>query len=183
MFGIPTSPENGGRAARLETFALTLGYFATRVLSVLGLKTGSGTSTAPAWGWSANAFDGFYWLTPGTIIYTAQATPSVALKGGIVIQIAGTVAWAPNGNLAGSIQGNLLDIGIGRGGDGILQVSRGDLGANATIKIGDPGYARPAAAAGLRGLIWHEFKGAGVADTVAICVKNAADAYVWQTLI
>lgn len=42
--------------------------------------------------------------------------------------------------------------------------------------------ALPTAAAGLRGRILNLKGGAGVADIPKICIKDAADAYVWKTI-
>lgn len=42
--------------------------------------------------------------------------------------------------------------------------------------------AKPACAVGIRGRIWVTQGGAGVADVVELCTKNAADAYVWTAL-
>lgn len=44
------------------------------------------------------------------------------------------------------------------------------------------GASKPAAAAGVRGLVWYTPGGAGVADTFEVCRKDAADAYAWVTL-
>lgn len=41
---------------------------------------------------------------------------------------------------------------------------------------------RPTCAAGYRGMIWQDANGAGVADTTAVCNKDASDAYAWRTL-
>lgn len=40
----------------------------------------------------------------------------------------------------------------------------------------------PACDADQRGRIWHQAGGAGTADSIQICVKNAADAYVWHAI-
>ena len=42
--------------------------------------------------------------------------------------------------------------------------------------------AKPTCDASARGTFWVVQGGAGVADTVETCIKNAADSYVWQTL-
>jgi len=40
---------------------------------------------------------------------------------------------------------------------------------------------QPTCAVAYRGLLWNIEGGAGVADILQICQKNAADAYVWIT--
>lgn len=42
--------------------------------------------------------------------------------------------------------------------------------------------SRPAASSDTRGTIWFQANGAGVQDTLQICVKTAADAYAWKTV-
>ena len=42
--------------------------------------------------------------------------------------------------------------------------------------------AKPTCDAGIRGTLWYVQGGAGVADTVEACIKNAGDSYLWQTL-
>jgi hypothetical protein len=54
--------------------------------------------------------------------------------------------------------------------------------AQNTIQLNTDGNARPAAQASNRGKIWYSRSGAGVADTVEMCLKSAADAYAWVTI-
>lgn len=49
------------------------------------------------------------------------------------------------------------------------------------IKIGDAG-AKPTCDSSTRGTFFHDFGGAGVADTVEVCSKDAADVYAWRSL-
>jgi hypothetical protein len=42
--------------------------------------------------------------------------------------------------------------------------------------------AKPTCAAGIRGTLWYVQGGAGVADTVEACTKDAGDAYDWRAL-
>ena len=42
---------------------------------------------------------------------------------------------------------------------------------------------KPAAAASARGLLWLSQGGAGVADVLEVCLKDAADAYNWKTIV
>ena len=50
------------------------------------------------------------------------------------------------------------------------------------LQLDDPG-TRPTCDSGHRGWVWYDAGGAGVADTVEICTKDAADAYAWRTAI
>lgn len=42
--------------------------------------------------------------------------------------------------------------------------------------------SQPTCASGIRGKFWIVRGGSGVADSLQVCIKNAADAYVWQTV-
>ncbi len=50
------------------------------------------------------------------------------------------------------------------------------------LTVATPG-ARPAAAVGLRGQLWVVQGGAGVTDTIQVCLKSAADTYAWIDII
>jgi len=50
------------------------------------------------------------------------------------------------------------------------------------LKIYDTG-TKPTCSSSIRGYIWRDEGGAGVADTVEICVKLADGSYVWKTMI
>lgn len=64
-----------------------------------------------------------------------------------------------------------------------LTVDRDDglLTMAGTWDAGDPG-TRPTCDATVRGRYWHDFGGAGVADTVAVCAKSSGDVYAWHDL-
>lgn len=49
------------------------------------------------------------------------------------------------------------------------------------VQINDLG-AKPTCAVGIRGMIWYEAGVGGVADTIEICGKDAADVYAWVAL-
>lgn len=44
------------------------------------------------------------------------------------------------------------------------------------------GASKPAAAAGVRGLVWYTPGAAGVADTIEVCAKSSLDAYAWYPM-
>lgn len=52
---------------------------------------------------------------------------------------------------------------------------------NGPIRLTDGGTA-PTCSSTYRGLIWHEFGGAGVKDTVQVCAKDASDTYAYRTI-
>lgn len=52
-----------------------------------------------------------------------------------------------------------------------------------SIRLNVQGTARPAASAARRGEIFYVPGGAGVSDTIEICLKDAADAYAWVSLV
>jgi hypothetical protein len=53
---------------------------------------------------------------------------------------------------------------------------------NHEIPPGALAETRPACAIGVRGRVWFVAGGAGVQDTLAVCAKDATDAYAWRTL-
>lgn len=64
-----------------------------------------------------------------------------------------------------------------------------DAGANGAANISgramdfeDPG-TQPTCDVNKRGWVWMEEGGAGVADTLSMCLKDAADVYAWVTII
>lgn len=144
---------------------------------------GDGTSTDPSITFSGNKFDGFYRLSTGVVIWTSNGTPSVLLAGGVGLGNTTEFRWAPDGNLPGDWQANLMDVGIGRLQAGILKVSRADVGGGSggAIDLGDPG-ARPSCTSAVRGTIWIEEGGASVKDIVAVCAKDASDVYDWRVI-
>lgn len=155
----------------------------------LGSATGTsfaaenGSNLAPAFTWQNWAFDGIYHgsslaqiVVVGNGSQTAVFTSGLDLRGDV-----GHLRWGPGSNILGHVSSNTRDTGIGRAGVGIVKLTGGDLATAGTWQAGPPS-ARPAASAALRGTFWHEFNGAGVADTIAICVKDSSDTYVWQTL-
>lgn len=44
------------------------------------------------------------------------------------------------------------------------------------------GGTKPTAAAGVRGTMWYSKAAAGVADTIEVCLKSAADTYSWKVI-
>lgn len=82
-----------------------------------------------------------------------------------------------------TLKGGAGTSGIANGGALILaggdKSSTGEPGA---VAISDGG-TKPTCAAGIRGSIWYDAGGAGVADTFEVCAKQAAgDSYAWRAL-
>lgn len=143
----------------------------------------NGASTGPGLAFVGSPYDGWYWRSLGHITFAAQATPSIDFGPGLGFGNTSITCWAPNGNLAGSIDGNLMDTGIGRLAAGVLAIVDCDnaTGTGSAIDLGDPG-AQPTCAVGFRGTIWIDEGTAGVKDSVAVCAKDAANAYAWRTI-
>lgn len=62
---------------------------------------------------------------------------------------------------------------------GHFNVFFGSVKAGVNVQLNTSGAARPTANAANRGTLWYSKSGAGVADTLEICLKDAADAYAW----
>jgi hypothetical protein len=50
------------------------------------------------------------------------------------------------------------------------------------INVGVPNVSRPACNSTTRGRIWQIFGASGAKDQVAVCAKDATDAYAWRAL-
>ena len=95
------------------------------------------------------------------------------------LQLGSDAATAANQTLSAadstgaSQTGAQLQLAGGTGGAG------GEPGAVAIVD----GGTKPTCAAGIRGSIWYDAGGAGVADTFEVCAKQAAgDSYAWRAL-
>ena len=60
-------------------------------------------------------------------------------------------------------------------------ILKGELEVDKGVEISTT-TTKPTCDSSKRGLIWNEIGGAGVADVAYICQKNAADAYVWNSI-
>jgi hypothetical protein len=81
-----------------------------------------------------------------------------------------------------TVKGGAGTSGIANGGN--LLLSGGDkssTGEPGAVRIVDGG-TQPTCAAGIRGAIWYDAGGAGVADSISICAKAAADTYAWRAM-
>lgn len=58
----------------------------------------------------------------------------------------------------------------------------GSIKTTGSLQFAGAGASRPAADATLRGKMWFTQGAAGVADTISVCMKDAADAYAWVNL-
>lgn len=94
------------------------------------------------------------------------------------------ITWSNNTSpLIGTIA-----TGIAWDSAGVLRISDGStgrgsliVGGAAQLQLGDDG-TKPTCSASTRGTIWYDAGGAGVADTLEVCRKDAGDAYAWVTL-
>lgn len=69
------------------------------------------------------------------------------------------------------------------GAGGIVSIRGGNStsGDGGGIRFITPG-TKPTCASGIRGMYWHTYGGTGVKDSVEVCVKNNADAYIWHSI-
>lgn len=64
-----------------------------------------------------------------------------------------------------------------------LTLNAGTVSHNNGVRLNTSGGgSRPTCASGIRGTLWYVQGGAGVADTIDICAKAAADTYAWNAL-
>jgi hypothetical protein len=71
---------------------------------------------------------------------------------------------------------------LGTGSNDYLSSDGTYGGSGSGWRVNRGNVAKPACAAGTRGLLWYIEGGAGVADTYEACVKDAADNYAWTSV-
>lgn len=154
-----------------------------------------GTSTAS---WSA-VFSNIYSAGAGLRVHSSGfGTGIVILAAGLPSPDGGTFsgvygengATNPIGITGGADTGGTAKGVIVQGqnhtgsSDGGSVIIRGGDSASANgggVIIKTPG-TKPTCASGVRGMYWHTLGGAGVKDSVEVCVKNNADAYIWHSI-
>ena len=179
---IPVILIDGTIAAALSAGAAGIVYKGTDAAPFL-IATQDRTDGEPTA--SIYAFTGNSTVIPGRtgdFDFETGTTNSVTEQSGNYItgtgnNTAGTTGLARfktgNGVVSGDIE---LTTGTGSTTRGKTNIS------SAGLQLTTSG-SRPAASSIRRGMIWIVQGGGGVADTVAICTKDAADAYAWRTLI
>ena len=79
------------------------------------------------------------------------------------------------------------DTSVNRGGANIVQIGDGGANANGTLKVKSAilgtTTAKGACDSTARGTLYTEFGGAGVADKIYQCLKNASDVYAWALIL
>lgn len=112
----------------------------------------------------------------------SDATPPIHIgadigsASGIGLASGYVLRWGPSATVAY----NNGDAGLARAAAGRVRITNGGAGGGA-VQIGDPG-TRPTCDATTRGTVWTDAGGAGVADTVAVCAKDAGDLYDWRAI-
>ena len=111
---------------------------------------------------------------------TTGTTGQTGGKGGGIHLAGGHGGDAPSG----STNGDGGDIVLAPGVPGVGAGSAGAAGR--TIVLTDFAFngctAEPTCSSGLRGTTHYVCSGAGVADILEVCTKNAADTYTWETI-
>jgi hypothetical protein len=102
------------------------------------------------------------------------------------LDVAGTVkatAFVGDGSGLTNIPGVTGFTVLGNGNVGIGNTSpTARLDVNGGVRI-SPVSTKPACDASVRGMFWVTAEGPGVEDSVEVCLKNSADAYVWRTIL
>lgn len=105
-------------------------------------------------------------------IALGRGTPSAPGKTGIGLALANDHATIEASSGASSESG--FDAYISRKSAGLWEFGN-------TWQAGDNG-TRPTCDSTVRGRYWHDFGGAGVADSIAVCLKKSDDTYTWLDL-
>lgn len=167
------------------------GASSTDVLVKVGTENTDASVHASAKLWSARTAIGgsesekAYIFKDGTLVNASGGV-------GFGSHVYGRIGWTFGdcGGAVGWISGNQGAFLMQSVGTGIISASHGMVGpsfqgeffATSTIQLNTTGVARPAADASSRGKLWYSKSAGGVADTLEVCVKSAADAYSWAPL-
>lgn len=95
---VPFATTNGRLIDDSDLTFATDTLTATKIIGTTSIKVGDGSAAAPSYGFTSNAFDGFYWASTGNVIYSGQASACIKFSSGITIRSAGTLAWAATDN-------------------------------------------------------------------------------------
>ena len=122
-------------------------------------------------------------LTVGTVALAASTAElgysAAPASYGMHLFSGGVIGWSSTLGWDGA-----NDLGLARSAAGVLKVTDGSTGAG-KIQAGGLQFltgSRPTCDASSRGMTWYVAGGAGVADTIEICGKAAADTYSWVAL-
>ena len=120
---------------------------------------------------------------------------TLAREAAAILQVGPDAATATSITIKGAdstgatVAGASVTLKAGAGTSGIANGGALILAGGANSSTGEPGAVaisdggtKPTCAAGIRGSIWYDAGGAGVADTFEVCRKDAANAYAWVTL-
>lgn len=149
------------------------------------LLSSAGTATAPGIAWSADS-DG-----TGTGFYRSAANEvSIALNGVRAVRIQGSspcIYGDTNSSfvcLNSSVGSQLRYIDNAVTVDSAnVTVSGVSLRTTLGVRLNTSGGgSKPTCDSSIRGMVWYVQGGAGVADTVEICAKAAADTYAWRSM-
>jgi hypothetical protein len=153
--------QGGGSNVAMGTFAASnaTGNFNTAIGSEAIGATSSGSSNT-ALGYLAGYSAG---SSSGSVYLGAEAGYSNTTSNKLFIDNSNTASPL----IGGDFSANTVTI------NGRLDATGGLMLSTST--------AKPTCAVGVRGLMWNTQGGAGVADVLEICQKNAGDSYVWVT--
>jgi len=119
--------------------------------------------------------DGFKWIvtsSEGMYVNAGKSVRADIFK-----------SYAASGNNAFQVDGAGGRIDLGGGTSDYMKTdSTGGLLYGLGIRANATNTARPTCDSTVRGQTWFVEGGAGVADTYAVCAKDAANAYAWRTI-
>jgi hypothetical protein len=84
---------------------------------------------------------------------------------------------------AGATQANTAPLQVeDNSGTAVFMVSSTGDGTARSMRLNPRGEEPPACGPANRGQIWQIYGGSGVADSVIVCAKSAADSYAWRAI-
>lgn len=181
---------NVGANSTVTTAGLGIGLVGLALPAVVETHTGSNTDYLGGAAFALN----YVGSSTGGTINQGYGGMFVPIPNGITTTNRWYGVWsrAPFGNVATDNWGiyvedaekNYIEGALKIGGSDTLSKSHFDIETENTIaaKGGtqlETSGSKPTCDSDHRGLMWNEEGGAGVADILYVCQKNAADAYVW----
>ena len=154
-----------------------------QVSGVAGISLGSGAATithnGTGFSMPTRCVNGEYWQ--GTLFY--QTGSGVALEAQTCARLSsdasdGASAVAASSESASAWSNATATLHLFKNGTN----NQARIDKDGALQMNISGASRPAASAAMRGTVWYTKSAGGVADTLSVCLKSAADTYSWVTI-
>lgn len=184
--GIFTGSAFAAPVSSTATLQGALGAGGTDVVTVVGTTVSDGGTHATAHllsvrtGLGGTEVEKFWVTKSGPVMPSTMAFELNGDAGGIKLQYRTSDGMCGLHNGAAAWLG--LFPGTGASGCSGTFTTGADQIVSRSVQLNTTGIARPAASASTRGTLWYSKSAGGVADTLEVCLKSAADTYSWVTI-